>query len=63
VAGIGERTEFEHGSGRERIVRRDYASDSPTVTTPVAITHRNNKDRHDSSAVAKAASVDASPVE
>jgi RHS repeat-associated protein len=39
VAGIGERTEFEHGSGRERIVRRDYASDSPTVTTPVAITH------------------------
>jgi hypothetical protein len=39
VAGVGERTEFEHGAGRERIVRRDYASDSPTVTTPVEITH------------------------
>jgi hypothetical protein len=37
VAGIGERTEFEHGSGRERIVRRDYASEN--ATTPVAITH------------------------
>jgi hypothetical protein len=37
VAGIGERTEFEHGSARERIVRRDYASE--TATTPVAITH------------------------
>jgi hypothetical protein len=39
VAGVGERTEYEHGAGRERIVRRDYASDSPTVTTPVEITH------------------------
>jgi hypothetical protein len=36
VAGGGERTEFEHGARRERIVRSDYASE--TATTPVEIT-------------------------